>query len=279
MYATDFSVSSRLAGTYAMYLAAWFSARLLAAHAFTLSEPAMEAEAEGASASRQRKDLQTLLSEQAAVLTSTSVKPVPVLVEGDPKEEIPRLAEENAPSLIVLGTHGGGRVERKIIGSVAEAILRATRRPALIVGPKVQTAVFPFRRVLYAAEVTPASIHAAAFAAVFAEEFGAEINVLHVLRPEDVRHPEHLSELIQRCYGPLRDLEPQRAQEFCDARAFVETGSAQQQIMKHIRERSIDLLVLGAATSAHFSLGMHTSAVFQMIVDAPCPVLTVTLRT
>jgi nucleotide-binding universal stress UspA family protein len=45
---------------------------------------------------------------------------IPLLVDGDPKKVLPKVADEHAPSLLVLGTHGGSWVEREIIGSVAE---------------------------------------------------------------------------------------------------------------------------------------------------------------
>jgi nucleotide-binding universal stress UspA family protein len=47
------------------------------------------------------------------------------------------------------------------------------------------------------------------------------------------------------------------------------------QILEHIRERSIDLLVLGIRKSSHLGMEMRTSRAFQIIVEAECPVLTI----
>ena len=82
-------------------------------------------------------------------MESDSVEAIPALLEGNPKDAIPQLADRNEPSMIVLGTHGGSRLERGIIGSVAEKILRSTRWPALTVGPQVQpvsSKTLPFER-------------------------------------------------------------------------------------------------------------------------------------
>ena len=124
IYATDFSVCSQNAGLYAALLSRHFSATLMVAHAFTLSQAAMEVEVDRSLVSQQRKDLEPLLSLKALALSNGSFQAIPVLLEGDPKEVLPDLADRNSPSLIVLGTHGGGWVEREIIGSVAEGILR-----------------------------------------------------------------------------------------------------------------------------------------------------------
>ena len=108
IYAMDFSVCSQNAGLYAALLSRHFSATLMIAHAFTLSQAAMEVEVDRSLVSQQRKDLASLLSLKALALSNGSFQAIPVLLEGDPKEVLPDLADRNSPSLIVLGTHGGG---------------------------------------------------------------------------------------------------------------------------------------------------------------------------
>jgi nucleotide-binding universal stress UspA family protein len=279
VYATDFSLCSQNAGLYAARFATYFSAKLFVAHGFTLSQAAMEVEIDRSLVSQQRKDLQLLLSRKAFGLASSSVEAEAVLLDGDPKEAIPRLADEHAPSLIVLGTHGGTRLERGIIGSVAEQILRSSRWPSLTVGPQVPLArsmTFPFERILYATDFTPAAAHVIPYAVSFAEAFRAEIDVLNVIQPDAVAHPERLSDLRKCFYDALDNLLPQQALEFCDPRTFVEVGEAHNRILEHIERRSIDLLVLGVRKTSHLGMAMRTSQAFQLIVDARCPVLTVT---
>ncbi len=55
------------------------------------------------------------------------------LLEGEPAPEILRAAEENAADLIVIGTHGRRGVERMLLGSVAEQVLRKASCPVLTV--------------------------------------------------------------------------------------------------------------------------------------------------
>lgn len=278
IYATDFSVWSQNAGIYAAFLAKYFSATLVVAHAFTISQAAMEVEIDGSLVSRQRKDLEFLLSRKAFALSCGSVQATPVLLEGDPKAMLPDLAKRSAPTLIVLGTHGGGWVEREIIGSVAEGILRSTSWPALTVGPQVQSAAeknLVFRRILYATDFTPPAARAAVYAVSFAKAFRADIDVLNVVQRETVDHPDRLGDLRSRFYHALDDLVPQQAKEFCNPRTFVEVGAAHGQILEHIKERSIDLLVLGIQRSSHLGIKTRTSRAFHLISHATCPVLTI----
>jgi nucleotide-binding universal stress UspA family protein len=278
IYATDFSVCSKNAGLYAARMAAYFSAKLLVTHAFTLEQAALEVEIGDRRLSQQRQNLTHLLSKEAALLGVDSVEAVPVLLEGEPQYVIPGLADMQEPSMIVLGTHGGGRLERGVIGSVAERILRSTRWPALTVGPQVQplsSQAFPFERILFATDFTEAAANAATYAVTFAEVFAAKIDVLNVIQQAVIEHPDRLADLQTRFFSALDALVPQSAKEFCDPRTYVAVGVAHDKILEHIRERAIELLVLGIRRTSHISMEMRTSGAFRIIVDAPCPVLTI----
>jgi nucleotide-binding universal stress UspA family protein len=259
-------------------MAAYFSAKLLIAHAFTLSQAALEVEIGDRKVSQQRDDLKRLLSKEALLLGMYSVEPVPILLEGDPKDAITELADRNKPSMIVLGTHGGGRLERGIIGSVAEKILRSSSWPALTVGPKVKpvsSKTLPLKRILFATDFTPAAASAATYAVILAETFGAKIDVVNVIHEDAMLNPDRLSDLRSRFFSALDGLVPQQAKEFSDPDTYVAAGNAHDQIIEHIRERSIDLLVFGIRKASHLSMKMRTSGAFRIIVDAECPVLTI----
>jgi nucleotide-binding universal stress UspA family protein len=278
IYATDFSLGSKNAGLYAARMSAYFSAKLLVTHAFTLEQAAMEVEVGDRKPSRQRQNLTDLLRREADRLGAKSIDIIPTLLEGAPEDVIPDLADRLGPSMIVLGTHGGGRIGRGIIGSVAEKILRSTSWPALTVGPQIRpltSHAFPFERILFATDFTAASVNAAPYAVTFAEIFAAKIDVLNVIQEAAIEHPDRLADLQTRFFSALDALVPQSAKEFCDPRTYVAVGGAHDKILEHIRERSIELLVLGIRKTSHISMEMRTSGAFRIIVDAPCPVLTI----
>src|ERR1039457_4376507 len=113
VFATDFSSCSQNAGSYGRLLANYFSCPLLVAHAFLLSRAAHEVELSRATASRQREDLKARLAKVAGTLSSPSIKTDPILLDGNPHEVIPALADQHDPSLIALGTSGSGPIDRK----------------------------------------------------------------------------------------------------------------------------------------------------------------------
>jgi nucleotide-binding universal stress UspA family protein len=68
------------------------------------------------------------------------------LLTGNPAEEIIRYAAENRTDLIVMGTHGRSGLERLLMGSVAEKVLRRALCSVLVVKmPKPVAATAPTR--------------------------------------------------------------------------------------------------------------------------------------
>ena len=56
------------------------------------------------------------------------------VIRGIPHQEINDYAEEKDADLVVMGTHGRKGLERMLLGSVTEKVLRTSERPVLTVG-------------------------------------------------------------------------------------------------------------------------------------------------
>jgi nucleotide-binding universal stress UspA family protein len=56
-----------------------------------------------------------------------------VFLEGDPASEIVRYARESGSDMIVMGTHGRTGMDRILMGSVAEKVLREARCSVMVV--------------------------------------------------------------------------------------------------------------------------------------------------
>src|SRR4030095_8651118 len=55
---------------------------------------------------------------------------------GDPAKEIHQVAVDVDADWIVVGTHGAKGIEKLILGSVAETLIRTARLPVLVARPK-----------------------------------------------------------------------------------------------------------------------------------------------
>ncbi|PSP63029.1 stress response protein [Halobacteriales archaeon QH_7_66_37] len=58
-------------------------------------------------------------------------------IEGSPAREIVSYAEDNDVDVIVMGTHGRSGVDRLLLGSVAERVVRSSSVPVLTIRVEV----------------------------------------------------------------------------------------------------------------------------------------------
>ena len=127
--ATDFSVCSLNAIELAEELARRFGAELVLVHAE--GRPLIDADlAYLAHAGAERR-----LAEAVAHLQAPGLRVRAVLRPGAPVDEIPATARAEGADLVVVGTHGRTGVRHLLLGSVAEAVVRAAPCPVLTVGP------------------------------------------------------------------------------------------------------------------------------------------------
>jgi nucleotide-binding universal stress UspA family protein len=126
LYATDFSSYSNQAYFHAVALAENWGASLTVVHIFTAggaAAPAGEADERG----YWRGQLEQIRPLNPRIPVEH------VLLDGNPADEIIRYATDSRTNLIVLGTHGRTGLERLLMGSVAEKVLRGAPCSVLVV--------------------------------------------------------------------------------------------------------------------------------------------------
>ena len=141
--ATDFSTTSEAAVAEAERLAGQLGAELVLLHV-AVEAPLWR---EGIYTPEVRKVFESQRQWAAATLaaraTALAANGVPgrVLVKsGPPWREIIDTARDEAAELIVIGTHGRSGLNRMLLGSVAERVVRQAPCPVVTVGPGVRQA-------------------------------------------------------------------------------------------------------------------------------------------
>ncbi len=90
--------------------------------------------------------------------TTACLKPAQVttmLREGDPKDVVPRVADELAVDLIIMGSRGLGRLRAILENSVSQYVFQLASRPMLLV--KDDTYVEKIQRILVAYDGSPSA--------------------------------------------------------------------------------------------------------------------------
>ena len=219
------------------------------------------------------------------------------VVSGRPFEEICNLAREIKADLIVLPTRGLNRLQRVVLGSTAERVIRHAPCPVLIPrGAEFQsitwngaagTTDFELRKILVPVDFTPCSLAGARYAARLAKETGATLRLFHVvfpypqlftvdrvgggltplIKPAKARAREEMSELLKMSF--LRDIP-------CETE--IRTGPVIDEICGGSSGLGIDLVVTSTPGLTGFMRAVIGSVAEHVVRYAKCPVLIVPNR-
>lgn len=277
LFATDFSESSEKALAYVRKLAHHFDSAVTAVHVIDLSvatrspEATMgfplpdlrEAAEEGVR--RVRRELRRQhITEKGVVLTG-----------GSPATQIIDYAAETKPDLIVMGTRGKGNLERFMLGSTAEDVLRHVSCPVLTVGPHCiipESEDVSWRHIVYATDFTPDTSHAALYALSLAQENQARITLCHII-PE--RMGECADSLRSAFLDELNCMIPEEVREWCSPECVVMQGTAPAAILKLASDGKANLIVMGVRPAIHIKTHAPAGVTYKVLAGALCPVLTI----
>jgi nucleotide-binding universal stress UspA family protein len=278
IFATDRSPISQTAGMFATTLARYFRSELVIAHAFIPSQTAKEVELLRQLPSEDRSERLRSLEATAVSLRSRGLNVKAKLLEGDPSEELPAIADAQKDSVLVLGTHGGSSLGRRLIGSTAEECLRRVACPAITVGPHVSPPLStnPFRTILYATDCSTAASQAAPLACAIAASFEAELKVITIVDDKDERVPDLIADLDFRTQHEIDHELKGQCVHFKEVRAIAKASNARDEILRYAAACRADLILLGIHRRRSIELFSRNSVTIQLISSANCPVLTIT---
>jgi nucleotide-binding universal stress UspA family protein len=130
---TDGSRESELAGVHAVDLAARYGAALSVLHVVETDVLPLDTHS-GRLQTAMEEEGRRAVAEAVDRATRRGVERVQSdIVPGVPAERICRYAAETDADLVVMGRHGRSGVDRRVVGSVAERVLRAADVPVLTV--------------------------------------------------------------------------------------------------------------------------------------------------
>lgn len=204
--------------------------------------------------------------------------------EGEPVSEILTTAGAVASDLIVMGTHGRTGLQRLLLGSVAERVIRRSPVPVLTVPPGVKNAAGEFIRletVLCGVDFSESSPRALEYAASIAAAARARLVLAHALEwseeletlPETGTSglPSSEDDALARLNGMLTD--EMRAR--CAPELMIGYGEPADEVLRLVRECKVDLVVLGVRRRNPIDLMVFGSTTRRLIREGACAMLTV----
>lgn len=288
--ATDFSDFSNRILPYGLTLAKEFQAELYVCHVIELHSASLFGEVHFDSAEIQRANIEMAHEQFRQLLAKEDFAWKPLVTIGSAPDEIARLAIEKGVDLVISGTHGRSGLKRLILGSVTERLMRILPCPLMVMRSAEQEEVkagpqpFQLKHILVGCDFSSDSNLALEYAISLAQEFQAELHLVHVLEPsqrssdfpamakDDERPPE---ELRAQLGSRMAAMVPAEARNWCVPQTAVQTGKPFEELNGYAASHAIDMIVLGIRGHSLIETLMVGSTTDRVVRQSPCPVLAV----
>jgi len=196
--------------------------------------------------------------------------------EGDPATIVVDYARENSADLIMMPTGGLGRFRRLLLGSVTTKVLHDTTVPVWTGVHSMEIAAHPagdWKRVLCALEDNPRDLPVLQWAAEFVSEQKLELRLAHAVRgPEDCEdNPSFRDFLFNTAQEHIEKLQAQAGTKL---EVCYQLGSPGRVVHQAAYGYSADLVVIGRGVLPK-AFGRLRSGAYEIIREAPCPVISV----
>jgi nucleotide-binding universal stress UspA family protein len=282
----DFSEFSVTAYQYARSLAWHYKAKLFLQHVLYPLYSSFAAYGSSTDAYEQiccqmRTDLEQKLHHFAQRYARTEIQPECIVQDGLVTDMILSLANEKAVDLIVMGTHGLRGIDRLMLGSASEKVLRRSKCPVLAVrrpahhvsGSAADPEPVHLKKLLLCTDFSDHAHHASRYALSLAKEYRAELTLLHVL--EEFPKSADLQSATEKADRQLEEcIEPGRCAG-CVVKTMVRVGKPYQQIIQLALEMHTDLVVMGVRGRGALDTALFGSTIYRVIQLGSCPVLAV----
>ena len=209
-----------------------------------------------------------------------------VILEGNPANEIVNFAEKNDIELIVTGTLGKTGITKFLLGSVAENVVRHSKKPVLVAGimesgTKIKDK--PYSQILIATDGSKSAEDAAYLGIKFARQYDAKVYAVYVISIttydtvclDESWSIEHCEECEKTGHRATSSVVEKAKFAGLEAESVILKGNTAEKILDFADEHDIDLVVVGSLGKSgieHFALGSVSEKVVR---HAKVPVLVV----
>jgi nucleotide-binding universal stress UspA family protein len=172
-----------------------------------------------------------------------------------------------------------------LLGSTAESVSRTAPCPVLVMHADERDWVdsgnnkIDLKRVLVAYDFSDYSELALNYGLSIAQEYQAELHLLHVLPPSTLDnteiswYPLGRENAYHQSARRLQKAVPAETHLWCEVKHTVREGYAYREILNYAEKNEIDLICLGAHGAGFGMRALFGSNVDRVLRQAPCPVL------
>ncbi len=178
---------------------------------------------------------------------------IPIVKFGKPFLEIIQVAKEKKVDLLAIGTHGRAGMDRIILGSVAERIVRKARCPVMVVRGRKYVG---FKRIIVPIDLSDCSRIALEYAVATARAHSSKLTILHVYEGSYVEPYIKAANSEEEADGIIKEIElvnETKYDEFLktvdlsgvEYEKLLKKGIPETDIVETAMEQQANLIVMG----------------------------------
>ena len=261
---TDFSGASQAVVEYAAKLARVESKPLYLAYIMPIipedSLPLLDI---------QEDELRLRVEKAAKDLNGSGVTAEGILVMGSAAHELIKIADKLDASYIVIGTEGFGGLDRLLLGSVAEAVIRKSDRPVIVVGPqaaKQSPKTLPWKHLMLAYDTASGVTEAARLAGNVAVHHHAHLTIFNV-RKEGIDNPS------EEQFDAIERMMSREAWLTVKPQCLIRAGEPAKEIIRMVEDNQTDLLIMSVHSGGELLTHLHGGIIAKVLRMARCPAM------
>ncbi len=203
------------------------------------------------------------------------LKTVPIIEIGNPPDVIVEKEEELNVDLTILGGHQKGLVERILLGSTSEAVVKHSKKPVLVVKGH---AIEKLEKVVIAYDFSETADAMIEYALKFLKPFGSKVYLVHVDEEIDIPILERLGlDLVKQIKEKKLQYLNQLKEKFekenlpCEV-IFVEEREVVEGILEVIENGSYDMIMVANKGLSGLKRILMGSVSLEVLRKSPIPV-------
>lgn len=291
--AVDFSTHSPEAAKIGVDLSRRFGGRLHIFHAVCTPSSQVYGNPVSERGRSQEKQARHAKEEIGALMSGLDYPWAPLVAFGDPVEALMEAADKTDADLVIAAGYGIRGVQRLLHGTVVERMIRTQACAFLMLPPR--GARFSEDGGLRISRIVAAcgaggdlSDRVLNHALAYADIFGAELDLLHVMEspneeePPAVEQPGHYAEtesaLMEKRRRRIMDRLPREIRNRPGLSILLRSGVPGEALVDCARNRGADLTIVGVRPRHFWGRVFKGSTTETVLRNAPCPVLAIPER-
>ncbi len=223
---------------------------------------------------------QELLRDFVKEHSAGTIRPDLVVQQGNASDAILSFVEVRRMELVVMGTHGRRGLDRLVLGSTTDRVMRRASCPVLVASDPRHNAMcigpdgrHRLNRILYCTDFSTNSERALEYSMSLAKEYGAELTLLHVA--EGASDLAGAEDVISARTEQLEKLVPESTRRNLTVRMVTRLGKPYEEINRYAGEAQSSLIIMAARGGDTLDRAVFGSTTYRVIQLGPCPVLAI----